>query len=468
MKILLYLFLLIGIPLSIHAADFYISPTGDDSSGDGSISSPWRTLGEAQNHVGDGDTIYCREGVYSATKEWLWCGGSVSQPITIRNYPGETPIFDGAAETFSESEAIIAFETQNLILDGLVVRNNDTGRGISAYQSENITVQNCTVYNIATRGLGGSGRYMNFISNEVYNCCNANENGAMGSSGWPSALSTYYWWSTGDRSSNIVIRGNYVHDNWGEGINALNSDGVTIADNRVADNYAVLIYLDSARYANVERNYLTATNSNFFRSDNGNAAVCISIANELSTDEPPEDILIANNILYSPYKGIGFWQADTNPGTDNRYENVRIYYNVILCPSNVAMRFDAPIGSTSGNECRNNIIESSNVTFDTPGAWTFSHNDWINGIPAVAAEPNSISADPQFISPVVGGPASGYQVAAISPVYAAGTPVSSVLFDYWGNPRDAVTPTMGIHETIPEPAFMTIALLLCVVFTRNS
>jgi hypothetical protein len=47
-----------------HAAVYYVSTKGNDSSGNGSSSKPWRTINKAANQVKPGDTVNVRAGVY--------------------------------------------------------------------------------------------------------------------------------------------------------------------------------------------------------------------------------------------------------------------------------------------------------------------------------------------------------------------------------------------------------------------
>lgn len=64
--------------------EWYVSPTGNDN-GDGTITSPFRTLEHAVSHMNYGDTLYLREGTYHEVL--------VPKSNThIKAYPGETPI----------------------------------------------------------------------------------------------------------------------------------------------------------------------------------------------------------------------------------------------------------------------------------------------------------------------------------------------------------------------------------------
>lgn len=83
------------------AKTFYIAPTGNDS-GDGTFDSPWYNLQKAVDAVVPGDTIICRGGTYyptmmkdgTKTTVRLTSSGTATKRITIKNYPGEAPIFN--------------------------------------------------------------------------------------------------------------------------------------------------------------------------------------------------------------------------------------------------------------------------------------------------------------------------------------------------------------------------------------
>ena len=76
------------------AANFYVSTTGNDTTGNGNIGNPWRTITKGQSMLQPGDTLLVRGGRYreavTLTKQ-----GTSGNPITIKAYAGETPVLDG-------------------------------------------------------------------------------------------------------------------------------------------------------------------------------------------------------------------------------------------------------------------------------------------------------------------------------------------------------------------------------------
>jgi hypothetical protein len=82
---------------ALHAAEFYVAPNAN-ANGNGSIGNPWR-LQTALDHpsaVHPGDTIWLRGGTYNGTFASK-LNGTASQPIIVRQYPGERATIDGGA-----------------------------------------------------------------------------------------------------------------------------------------------------------------------------------------------------------------------------------------------------------------------------------------------------------------------------------------------------------------------------------
>ena len=90
--------LLVGVEFSVSAADFYVSPTGTTSTaqGTGTITNPWALqTGLSQPAVvHPGDTIWLRGGTYTGNFT-SYLTGTASQPIIVKQYPGERAKLDG-------------------------------------------------------------------------------------------------------------------------------------------------------------------------------------------------------------------------------------------------------------------------------------------------------------------------------------------------------------------------------------
>ena len=111
-------------------ATWYISTTGNDTTGNGSVGSPWATLAKAIASSALSDTIYCASGTYTA----------LPSAIPARNIIASTiggAVFDGSGATANVTVGTDLLETT---ITGLVFRNFVSGSyGIfrSAYGTMN-------------------------------------------------------------------------------------------------------------------------------------------------------------------------------------------------------------------------------------------------------------------------------------------------------------------------------------------
>lgn len=122
----------------------------DDNSGgpwDGSLTNPYQNITSGLEHAGSGDTLFVFNGVYIENV-------FVNQSVSIVGEDPVNTIVDGNGTEFL---SVIHIDTiDNIVIKNLAVRNTASGigiggAGISTWQSNNITVTNCTV----TRGYYG-------------------------------------------------------------------------------------------------------------------------------------------------------------------------------------------------------------------------------------------------------------------------------------------------------------------------
>lgn len=98
-----------GRSISAAAAEWHISPAGDDAA-DGSLERPFATVQRAQQAAAPGDTVFLRGGTYRMTEAQiahrrrifsslmlLDKSGERGKPITYRAYKDEKPVFDCSA-----------------------------------------------------------------------------------------------------------------------------------------------------------------------------------------------------------------------------------------------------------------------------------------------------------------------------------------------------------------------------------
>jgi hypothetical protein len=135
-------------------ATYYVSTTGSDSNA-GDLANPFGSLQHAHDLAQAGDTIYLRGGVYRLTEGInLTNDGTSSNPITVANYPGETPILDGAgmssADYYSSDSAggwimSLASSSGNHI-SGLELENGPMGGLVLWGASNNNVIEDLDVH----------------------------------------------------------------------------------------------------------------------------------------------------------------------------------------------------------------------------------------------------------------------------------------------------------------------------------
>lgn len=149
------------------AADYYLAPGGSGSTC--SLASPCSDVSTAANKLVPGDTLYARGGTYAFRSYPEWSGmrnGTPTAPVTVRNYPGETPVFDGGMVS---GEFMIPSGKSYWVLDGLTVQRFDNSAGNGAITpcggSHHLTFQHMTFRDNGSRAdndhdiypCGGSG-----------------------------------------------------------------------------------------------------------------------------------------------------------------------------------------------------------------------------------------------------------------------------------------------------------------------
>lgn len=122
---------------------YYVAPNGSDSN-PGTQSAPFKSIQTGLDRLQPGETLVLRGGTYlpSATLAFPRSGSS-SAPITLRAYPGETPVIDGG----SSLSAVVNVASSWIVVDGITVRNpgGTYGSGIKVSgTATQVTLKNVT------------------------------------------------------------------------------------------------------------------------------------------------------------------------------------------------------------------------------------------------------------------------------------------------------------------------------------
>jgi parallel beta-helix repeat protein len=286
--------------------------------------------------------------------------GTATAPITIESTPGQRAVLDGRGLGLGSTSSIVNITGSYIHLTNVELQNS-SGRGVTVSGSHDV-VANSTFHDMQFNGLIAGGTSNLIQGNEVYNTVMSNLNDARGSSGWAEAMNTW-------QATNITFRDNYIHDNWGEGIDFIASNGGVADGNIVADNFAVLIYNDDSKNTTITNNHLSVTKSTYNRGSNRPIGIMMSEEGGAVGDD---NIAITGNTISATMYGVAYWWAGS--GALRSYSNVDILNNTISGTTSSAIHFDT-VGSGSpapfGNRLANNTMSGS-VSIGQPSAWTFS------------------------------------------------------------------------------------------------
>jgi PKD repeat protein len=233
-------FLLAG-ELSVKAANFYVSPTGTTSTGPGTgtISNPWalQTALSQPSAVHPGDTIWLRGGTYVGTYT-SYLSGTASQPIVVRQYPGERAKLDGGT---ANTSVLLTVSGSYTWFWGFEITSSSTDRA-STQTGSSPTDLNRPYECISNAQQPGSGVGIKIINMVIHNC-------GQGIGIWQDATNSeiygsliyYNGWNAPDRTH-------------GHGIYSQNAapSRRTVRDNIVYGNYSynIQVYAESARLDN--------------------------------------------------------------------------------------------------------------------------------------------------------------------------------------------------------------------------
>jgi hypothetical protein len=129
---------------------YYIATSGNDSTNDGSINSPWQTIngartGGAGSAAAAGDLVYFRGGTYTATQnntDWkvgyyYYDGdGTTDERVVFSAYPEETPVFNATGDSIYS----ISIRGDYVVLDSLSFGSGSLG----VLGGANVVIQNCS------------------------------------------------------------------------------------------------------------------------------------------------------------------------------------------------------------------------------------------------------------------------------------------------------------------------------------
>jgi predicted outer membrane repeat protein len=122
--------------ITVLLNDVYVSPTGSDTTGDGTNTNPFATIKNSLNLVTDGGTIHLQSGTYKTNFVPI----TVTKNITFLGENPNTTVINGTGRIFIVSSGV----TLNLLNLSLTNATSDTGGAIYCNNSSSIlNVTNC-------------------------------------------------------------------------------------------------------------------------------------------------------------------------------------------------------------------------------------------------------------------------------------------------------------------------------------
>jgi|GEM_PF-670259 len=407
----------------VDAAQYYVSPTGNDGN-PGTQAAPWASIGKGVDIYNPGDTLYLRGGTYALTSGiYFYRSGNAASPITIRSFPGETAVIDGAA--IGNTNSLVYISANYFVMQDLEIKNSKQN-GITVEGGTFVTLTNCTVHDSHDSGIyigknDLTSTHDILVQNcTVYNNCHMNDAHTL-NGGWPGAL-------VAGRASGVTVKDCTIYKNNGEGIIFFLADRCRATGNTSHDNYGPNIYIDNATNCVVERNMVYSTlDPAYFR---GGSQTCgIQFANEpYNFQNPSNNITIINNVLVN--NNYAFYYGSY--GIGGGLKNFVFANNTIHTSRLESIHVDTDAHSNavfSNNVCSQKVNGAQAVLPASLAGLSFSNNLWYGPGAGAASGTGDVTGDPKLVNPGSFLP-NDYKVQSGSPIKGVGKVMAVVTDDF--------------------------------------
>lgn len=411
--------ILLGNHINTQAAGsiYYVSPTGNDAN-PGTSSAPFKTFAKANSVLTAGSTLNIYAGTYTEQLK-ISKSGTSSAWITVKPLGGAVVIDMKNAATFGLNLA-----ASYVTVSSLEVRNS--GDICINIVGSNLTIDGLVVHECASHGINtNNSSQVKILNSRVYHTVLSNTSRSI-SSGWGSGIKVRV-------SDNVLIQGNIVYNNYGEGMGTRGTN-VTIRANTVYDNFSVNIYTNSENVL-IERNFVYCTPNSGYERD-GLPAIGIGMAEEYfdGWGARLKNARVINNIVAFCKHGVRYSGADDRL-TGGGLKNATIGYNTLYGSTNSALSIVYE-SAQAGSLIANNIIwqaQDKLSTVDNPVGLTFKNNLW-KILPSTAVRSSGDKVgDPRFAG-TPGYTPESYRPSSSSPAAASATDIG-ISNDFFAKPR---------------------------------
>ena len=396
---------------------YYVSPAGSDSN-PGTASAPFKTFAKANSLLTAGSTLNIYAGTYTEQLK-ISKSGTSSAWITVKPLGGTVVIDMRNAATFGLSLA-----ASYVTVSSLEIRNS--GDICVNIVGSNLTVDGLVVHECASHGINANNSsQVKILNSRVYRTVLSNASRSV-SSGWGSGIKVRV-------SDNVLVQGNIVYNNYGEGMGTRGTN-VTIRANTVYDNFSVNIYTNSEN-ALIERNFVYCTPNSGYERD-GLPAVGIGMAEEYfdGWGARLRNAKVRNNIVAFCKHGVRYSGADDRL-TGSGLKDATIAYNTLYGSTNSALSIVYE-SAQAGSLIADNIIwqvQDKLSTVDNPVGLTFKNNLW-KVLPSTAVRSSGDKVgDPKFAS-TPGYTPESYRPSSSSPAAASAADIG-ISNDFFAKPR---------------------------------
>src|SRR5512138_2165004 len=360
--LILALAMILGNTINTQAAGsvYYVSPTGNDAN-PGTSSAPFKTFAKANSVLTAGSTLNIYAGTYNEQLK-ISKSGTSSAWITVKPVNGTVAIDmkNAASQGISVAASYVS-------ISGLDVKNSKSV--CVNLVGSNLTVDKLTVHECSDHGIqANNSSNVKILNSRIYRAALSNASRSI-SSGWPSGIKVKV-------SDNVLIEGNTVYNNYGEGMGTRGTN-VTIRANTVYDNYSVNIYTNSEN-ATIERNFVYCTPNSGYERD-GSPAAGISMGEEYFAGWGArlKNAKVINNIVAFCKHGVRYNGAEAGV-TGGGLKNATIAYNTFYGSTNSAIGIVYASAQT-GSLIANNIVwqtDNKLAAIDNTAGLTFKNNLW--------------------------------------------------------------------------------------------